>query len=194
MKSSKIRKLGRRSLISLGLLAVFTAPSFTHAEDRAEPLFGTPIHDGNGCPQGSPALITIQGEQIMVEAPFGVSNTQQSFCGVSIPVSLPSGYRLEFSNAYLEGDSQILVGAKAEAHLETFMAGEEGEKLSSVAQSGSAPFRVVGSATQHSRCVGGGILRLQASGQTRVNGTFGAFGSLIVRKFGVSTRAVPCKL
>ena len=87
----------------------------------AQPILGTPITGGTGCPSGTVSAVlspdrnelSVLFDQYTVEAsPNRVA--QPKSCQVTIPITLPEGEELEVVGADLRGFASVPEGGKAE--------------------------------------------------------------------------------
>jgi len=98
---------------------------------------GTPHINGSGCSQGSVfTLLDKESKQLLVifddylvEA-YGSSRTARKNCALAIPLHLPKGISVSLVSQKIEGFNYLPDGASSVLSTESFLAGTQGEILS----------------------------------------------------------------
>ena len=117
------------------ILAAVLAGLLIEPASAASIKLGKPGYGGNGCPAGT-ASVSLSGSSLSVKfSSYRVAaggSTGNSFdreaCGLSIPITLPSGQAVAIVGADYSGFNNLPSGASSTFSVEQFLAGASGPK------------------------------------------------------------------
>ena len=128
----------RNTIQLIACIMVTAITKFAFAEDTAPFVIGEPVVEGNGCPDGSYAVVlSPDGTELSLLFSSFTAETDAdhtfdfSNCNIAIPIDVPSGITVGLIGVDYRGLAYIPEGGLGVLSREYFFAGTQGPRLTS---------------------------------------------------------------